>query len=174
MKRRTKKVRFGLLPLCIFAAAMMLYTMSAQAASADKYSIADAVRLVKYLTCQNTELTSEQAQLLDIDGNQKLSAVDMTLLKRILIYGEAEEKENTTSTTTETTTASAMTETTTTKTTTSVITTTETTVSTDNPTLSLLKEIIQKITITDTVEPPCNTDLFKVIERQNGYKSVFK
>ena len=47
-------------------------------------SIADAIALSKFLLSE-TALTAEQAAQADIDGNQKLNAVDLTLLKRMLL-----------------------------------------------------------------------------------------
>ena len=45
---------------------------------------ADAVGLLKYLLTEST-LTAEQAAQADMDGNGKLNAVDLTLLKRMLM-----------------------------------------------------------------------------------------
>ncbi|MBR6108050.1 MAG: dockerin type I repeat-containing protein [Oscillospiraceae bacterium] len=47
-------------------------------------NIADAVALIKFLLSEST-LTAEQAAQADINGDQKLSAVDLTLLKRMLL-----------------------------------------------------------------------------------------
>ena len=47
-------------------------------------SAADAVMLCKYLT-GNEQLNGEQAEQADLDSNHKINAVDLTLLKRMLL-----------------------------------------------------------------------------------------
>lgn len=47
-------------------------------------NIADAVTLVQYLLTNST-LTAEQAAEADLDGNRRINAVDLTLLKRVLL-----------------------------------------------------------------------------------------
>ena len=53
MKSR-KLERFGFLATIILAMAFIVYAMDVSAASANEYSISDAVKLQKFLTCQTT------------------------------------------------------------------------------------------------------------------------
>ena len=48
------------------------------------FSAADVILLVKHLTVQTT-LTDSQMQLADLSGDEKVNAVDLTLLKRIML-----------------------------------------------------------------------------------------
>ena len=47
-------------------------------------SVADAVMLCKYLT-GNEQLNGEQAKQADLDDNQLINAIDLTLLKQMLL-----------------------------------------------------------------------------------------
>ena len=48
------------------------------------FSVADVILLVKHLTVQTT-LTDSQMQLADLSGDEKVNAIDLTLLKRIML-----------------------------------------------------------------------------------------
>lgn len=48
------------------------------------FSVADVILLVKHLTVQTT-LTDSQMQLADISDDEKVNAIDLTLLKRIML-----------------------------------------------------------------------------------------
>ena len=50
-------------------------------------NLADAVRLMQHLL-RETELTEEQAAAADLDGNKRINAADLTLLKRLLLTAE--------------------------------------------------------------------------------------
>ena len=49
-------------------------------------NVADVIMMQKYLLTVE-QFTAEQAMVADLNADGRLNAVDLTLLKRILIYG---------------------------------------------------------------------------------------
>ncbi len=115
----------------------VLFGVCAEGVKDSKYSVATAVELQKFLTAQSTSVSQD----CDINSDGKINAIDMTLLKRYLIYGEP--GSDTTTTTT------IITDTTTVTTTTSISTPTTTT----KVGYGLIQQAIEEVSVTDTTIP---------------------
>lgn len=70
---------------------MCLFAFPVNASSIDDINIASAVKLQKFLLTADT-LTSEEAQLFDMNHDDKINACDLTLMKRYLLYSKVNNK----------------------------------------------------------------------------------
>ena len=124
-----------------------LFNVSAESVKDSKYSVATAVELSKFLTAQSTTVSED----CDINSDGKINAIDLTLLKRYLIYGEpGTETTTTTSTTTDTT----------------VTTTTSSTTPTTTTKVGygLIQQAIEEVSVKDTTIPKYNGEYYEATD----------
>lgn len=134
MKNRCKFKPFRTALVSVVTALLGCVVIPVSAAISGNVTIATIVALQKWLTSESTTMGAETATLCDANNDGVLNALDMVLLKRVLLY-----ENSTTTTPTETTTTSMITTksatiTTTTTTAKPTTTTTTTTISTGSTT----------------------------------------
>ena len=134
-----------------------LFNVSAESVKDSKYSVATAVELSKFLTAQSTTVSED----CDINSDGKINAIDLTLLKRYLIYGEPGTETTTTSTT------STTTNTTITTTTSSTTPTTTTKVG-----YGLIQQAIEEVSVKDTAIPKYKGEYYEATDGGSGTYTI--
>lgn len=139
MKKTAARFVVALFFACLF---WLTIYVSAETTSDKQFTIANAVHLAKYLIGEETTISTEY----DINLDKTINVIDLTLLKRQILYGSPVSSSETTTTTSVTTSENPTSSTTT------------TTVRAD----PIVERQIKKVSVTDTVIPPYEEDLFEV------------